>query len=202
MMSVVNERVGIFGGSFDPIHNGHLILARDARERLGLDRVVFVPAGVSPFKTEAPPADAEVRLEMVRAAVAGEPGFAVDDVEVRRGGTSFAVETVRQIRGRAEHGAGTEFFYFIGSDNVADLGAWKEIGALREMVTFVVLSRAGESGSDEGLGMPVVRRLVDISSTEVRNRVARGLSIQYLCPQCVCAVISRESLYCDGRSGD
>ncbi len=187
----MSERVGLYGGSFDPVHLGHLILAREARERLGLDRVVFIPAGVSPFKLDAPPAAAEVRLEMVRAAVAGEPGFAVDDLEVRREGASFAVQTVRELRERA--GSGVEFFYFIGDDNIADLGKWREIDELRRLVTFVVLTRNGVEDVPDG--MMVVRRRIEIASTEVRNRVARGASIQYLCPECVTAIISRENLY-------
>ncbi len=192
---MVQERVGLFGGSFDPIHFGHLILAREALEQLGLDRVVFIPAGVSPFKLEAPPVAAEFRLEMVRGAIAGEPGFEVCDLEVRRVGASFAVETVRELGGEGGRWEGADFYYFIGDDNVADLGKWREIEELRELVTFVVLTRAGVAVPPE---FPVVRRTVDISSTEVRNRVARGRSIQYLCPQCVCSVIGRESLYRDG----
>ncbi len=125
LREVVKERVGLYGGSFDPIHFGHLILAREAREQLGLDRVVFIPAGVSPFKLDAPPAGAEVRLEMVRAAVTGEPGFEVSDLEVRREGASFAIQTVRELRER--WGEAVEFFYFIGDDNLADLDKWREI---------------------------------------------------------------------------
>jgi nicotinate-nucleotide adenylyltransferase len=119
-------------------------------------------------------------------------------------GASFAVETVRELGGAGGRWEGAEFFYFIGDDNVADLGKWREIEALRELVTFVVLARGGSGGTgwnpsvQGGDGMPVVRRVVEISSTEVRNRVARGRSIQYLCPQCVCAVIARENLYVDG----
>lgn len=194
MTAKMAERVGLFGGSFDPVHFGHLILAREALEELGLDRVVWIPAGVSPFKLEAPPVSAEVRLEMVRAAVAGEPRFVVEDWEVRRGGASFTIDTVRELQGRAE--VGVEWFYFIGDDNLADLEKWREIAELRRRVQFVVLTR------HEAVAAPewalVVRRQIDISSTEVRNRVACGRSIQYLCPESVCEMIRSRRLYCDG----
>ena len=185
----VMERVGLFGGSFDPIHSGHLILAREARERLGLDRVVLIPAGVSPFKLEAPPAAAGLRLEMVRVAVAEEPGFEVCEAEVWREGATFAIETVREL------GAlwpGAELFYLIGDDNLADLEKWREIDELRKRVTFVVLTRRDVVVPE---GMPAVTRMVDISSTEVRERVAAGLSIRYLVPEGVRTVIEREGLY-------
>ena len=104
-------KTALYGGSFDPIHHGHLILAREAMEQLGLDRVVFIPAAVSPFKLDAKPAPADVRLAMVRAAIAGEAGFECDDSEVHRPGPSFTVDTVEAWKKRAP---GDELFYFIG----------------------------------------------------------------------------------------
>jgi nicotinate-nucleotide adenylyltransferase len=183
------RRTGLFGGSFDPIHVGHLILAREALERLALERVIFIPAGISPHKLDRAPAPAEARLEMVRAAVEGEPGFEVDDCEMRREGPSFAVDTARLMQARDP---GAELFYFIGEDNLAKLDTWREIGELRRLVQFVVLAR-GPSGEDGGF--PRITRQVDVSSTEVRNRVARGLSIRYLLPAAACEVIYRNGLY-------
>ncbi len=182
-------RVGLFGGSFDPIHIGHLVLARDALEQLGLDRVIFIPAAISPHKLHREPAPAEARLEMVRAAVEGEPGFEVEDCELGREGPSFTIDTVRLLRKR--HPADT-FFYFIGDDNLAKLHTWREIDELKRLAQFVVLSR--EAG-DVPCEFPCVRRQVDISSTEVRKRVARGQSIRYLLPQQACEVIHRNGLY-------
>ncbi len=188
-MRGVARRTGLFGGSFDPIHNGHLILAREARERLGLDRVIFIPARISPHKLDRNPAPAELRLAMVRAAIAGEAGFECDDLEVRREGPSYAIETVRELRGRFPE---DEFLYFIGEDNLAKLSTWAEIDALRRMVQFVVLDRDA-GGPDENF--PRICRQVEVSSTEVRNRVARGQSIRYLLPEAACDIIYRNGLY-------
>ncbi|HEY8902433.1 MAG TPA: nicotinate-nucleotide adenylyltransferase [Chthoniobacterales bacterium] len=183
------ERVGLFGGSFDPIHIGHLILAREAREQLGLDRVIFIPAAISPHKMNREPAPALARLEMVRAAVEGEPGFEVDDCEIRRQGPSYTIDTIRHFR---ERSPADELFYFIGADNLPSLDTWREIEELRRLVQFVVLERESGGGQCE---FPRVYRQIDVSSTEVRNRVARGQSIRYLLPYRACEVIYRQGLY-------
>lgn len=183
------RRTGLFGGSFDPIHFGHLILAREAMERLSLDRVVFIPAAISPHKLDTPPSPADARLEMVRAAVEGEPGFEVEDCEFRREGPSFTVDTVRWMR---ERNPDDELFYFIGDDNLAKLHTWHGFDALAAMVRFVVLTRH-EDVPD--CPYPVIARRIDISSTDVRNRVARGLSVRYLLPESACEVIYRRGLY-------
>lgn len=178
-------RIGLFGGSFDPIHHGHLILAREAREKLGLDTVVFLPARISPHKLDRPPAPAEWRLRMVQAAIRDEQGFLCDDRELWREGPSFAIDTVREYR--AAH-PGAELFYFIGDDNTEALHTWKEIDALRREVTFIVLARGGA-------GEVAVSRKVEISSSEIRKRVASGLSVRYLLPEVVCAMILQNGLY-------
>jgi nicotinate-nucleotide adenylyltransferase len=183
------ERVGLFGGSFDPIHIGHLILAREAREQLGLDRVIFIPAAISPHKLDREPAPAHARLEMVRAAVEGEPGFEVDDSEIQRDGPSYTIHTIRHFR---ERRPSDELFYFIGADNLPSLDTWREIEELRKLVQFVVLERESGGGPCE---FPRVYRQIDVSSTEVRNRVARGQSIRYLLPYRACEVIYRLGLY-------
>lgn len=185
------RRTGLFGGSFDPIHIGHLILAREAREQLGLDRVIFIPAAISPHKLDRRPAPAAARLEMVRAAIAGEAGFECDDCELHREGPSFTIDTVRTMRVRYPDDA---FFYFIGGDNLAKLDTWCEIGELRRLVQFVVLDRRG---GGTGAGLLRVSRPVEVSSTEIRNRVARGESIRYLLPDKACEVIYRNGLYRD-----
>lgn len=183
------QRTGLFGGSFDPIHVGHLLLAREAKEQLGLDRVIFIVAAISPHKLDRTPAPAADRLAMVRAAVAGEPGFEVEDGELTREGPSFTVDTVRALRERYPDDA---FFYFIGADNVAKLPTWREIDALRRLAEFVVLDR----GEDvDTTGFLRVARQVDVSSTEIRKRVARGKSIRYLLPEAAREVIERNELY-------
>jgi nicotinate-nucleotide adenylyltransferase len=188
-MSSSPKKIGLYGGSFDPIHNGHLILARDAMERLELDLVVFLPARISPHKVNRPPASAESRCRMVSESIVDEPGFLVDDRELRREGPSFTVDTVREYQ--------TEFpeaklYYFIGDDNLDELYTWKEIDQLKELVQFVVLSRAGMPFLAE---FPMITRRVEISSTEIRNRIARGQSVRYMVPYPACQVIKMLGLY-------
>ena len=186
---ISSEKIGLFGGSFDPIHHGHLILARDAMESLGLDRVIFIPVNVSPHKLARAPVAARLRCEMVAAAIAGEPRFSMDACEAEREGPSFAVDTVRLMRQRFPK---AEIFYFIGEDNVPGLHTWREIDALRKMATFVVIAR-GDLRPVEGF--PVISRQIDISSTDIRNRIAHGLSVRYLLPDAVSAILARHQLY-------
>lgn len=190
---IYGKKVGLFGGSFDPVHHGHLILARDAMESLGLDKVVFIPAGVSPHKVARPPGRADLRVAMLEAAVAGVDRFEVDRSEVEREGPSYTIETVRRLISREP---GTEFHYFIGDDNIPALDTWHEIDELRRLVRFVVLSR---HGIDAGAGFPAISRRVDISSSDIRNRVAAGLPVRYLLPDNVCDIIQRHGLYRNER---
>jgi nicotinate-nucleotide adenylyltransferase len=183
------RKLGLFGGSFDPIHHGHLILAREALESLGLDRVIFIPSGISPHKLARPPAPAGLRCQMVEAAVRDEPGLDWDDCEIRREGPSFAIDTVREMAARYP-GAG--LYFFIGEDNLASLHTWKDIAALRTLVTFVILSR-GLGTPDPG--GPVISRPIEISSTGIRNRIASGQSVRYLLPDSACEMISQHRLY-------
>ena len=183
------RKLGLFGGSFDPIHHGHLILAREALESLGLDRVLFIPSGISPHKLARPPASADLRCRMVEAAVRDEAGLGWDDCEIRRPGPSFAIDTVREMAFRHP---GADLYFFIGEDNLASLHTWKDIAVLRTLVKFVVLSR-GRGPSDHGF--PAVSRPVDISSTEIRDRIASGRSVRYLLPESACEMISQHRLY-------
>ena len=186
---ISSEKIGLFGGSFDPIHHGHLILARDAMESLGLDRVVFIPVNVSPHKLAHPPVAARLRCEMVAAAIAGEPRFSMDACEAEREGPSFAVDTVRLMRRRFPQ---AELFYFIGEDNVSSLHTWREIDELKKLASFVVLARGNLQPVK---GFPVISRNIDISSTDIRNRIARRLPVRYLLPDAVCAILTRHQLY-------
>ena len=182
-------RTALYGGSFDPIHHGHLILAREAMERLSLDRVIFIPAAQSPHKLARIPAPPPVRLSMVRAAIAGEPRFECDDSEVKREGPSFTVDTVEAWRAKAP---GDEFFYLIGGDNVRELPTWRRYGELRGMAQFVVFGRDASAPPHDFLR---VDRRVDISATGVRKRVAEGRSIRYLVPEAVREIIETHRLY-------
>jgi nicotinate-nucleotide adenylyltransferase len=185
-------RTALYGGSFDPIHHGHLILAREAMEQLGLDRVVFIPAAQSPHKLTRQPAPPAVRLSMVRVAVAGERGFECDGSETEREGPSFTVDTVEAWRVKAP---GDELFYLIGEDNVRELPTWRRYEELRGMVQFVVFGRDASAPPHE---FPCVKRRVDISATEVRKRVAEGRSIRYLVPEAVREIIEALRLYQGG----
>jgi nicotinate-nucleotide adenylyltransferase len=182
-------RLGLYGGSFDPIHHGHLILARDAIEQLALDRVVFIPAAVSPHKLDRHPAPAEVRRAMIAAAIAGDPRFVLDDSELIRAGPSFTIDTAEQVRAKFP---GAELFYFIGADNLRELHTWRRIDELRRLVQFVVFER---DTSDAAHGFPTLARRIDISATEIRARVARSESIRYLVPEPVRALIEQHHLY-------
>jgi nicotinate-nucleotide adenylyltransferase len=182
------KKLGIYGGTFDPIHHGHLILARETRERLNLDRIIFVPAAVSPFK-DKPATPAADRLAMVEAAVAGETGFTVDPLELNRPGPSFTIDTIETIRAREPD---PELFYLLGQDNVTDLPKWHRFSDLQKLVRFVVLDRAGDKSDHSFL---VVGRKIDISATDIRKRVASGRSIRYLVPSAVEEIIRSRRLY-------
>jgi len=187
-------RLGVYGGAFDPPHLGHLVAASGACEALRLDRLLWVPSAVHPLK--AVRTAAAVRLEMVNAAIAGDPRFAADDLELRRTGPSYTVDTLRELREREPM---AELFFLTGADNLADLPRWREPDEVARLATLAVVSRAGESVPVDGrypaLAVRVTR--VDLSSTEIRRRVAAGQSIRYLVPEAVRAVIQRERLYRD-----
>jgi len=172
-------KIGLYGGSFNPIHHGHLILARDALEQLSLDKVVFILAKVSPFKLSLPsPVPGKFRAHLLEVALKGEPELEWDDCELGRDGPSYAIDTVRQMRRRYPT---AEFFYFIGDDHLPTLSKWKEYKTLCRQIHFVVLSRgAVTSGTTT---FPTIRRRLDISSSEIRNRLSRGYSIRYLLPE-------------------
>jgi len=174
------------------VHIGHLVLAREAAEAMEIERVMFIPAFVSPFKCDRPPAPPEDRLEMVRLAVAEEPLFECSDIEIARGGPSFAIDTVREVRSALPD---AQMHFFIGFDNVGDLGDWRESDALRELVQFVVLAREVDQAVSD---LPVISRRIEISSTEIRNRVACGKSIRYLVPENVSRFIESRGLYRNG----
>jgi len=186
-------RLALYGGTFDPVHHGHLVLARDALEELQLDRVVFIPANLSPHKLASSPAPAALRREMLAAAIADEPGFALDDSELQLAGPSYTIDTVERVR--AAH-PGAKIFYLIGADNVRDLHTWRRIEDLRQLVEFVVFGR-GEAASQGPDSFRTLSRRIDISATEIRRRVARGASIRYLVPEPVRSIIITHQLYQD-----
>jgi nicotinate-nucleotide adenylyltransferase len=191
-------RLGIFGGSFDPPHVGHLLVAQDARDALHLDRLLVIPAAQQPLKgADQTPADH--RLTMVQAAFDGIDGIEVDPVEIRRGGLSFMVDTVETVR---ERFAGALIHLLVGEDVVSSLPRWREPERLLAMVRLVVLTRgqggAAEPAPQEGLAATAVRlatRRVDVSSTEVRARIREGRSLRGFVPDTVATYIASTGLY-------
>lgn len=182
-------KLGLYGGSFDPIHHGHLLLARQALEELALDQILFLPAAHSPHKLARTPTPGKIRREMVAAAIDGEPGFALEDCDLKRSGPSYAIDTVTELRARWPD---AEFHYLIGQDNVAKLSTWHRFEDLAREVRFVVFGRGSEAPA---AGFASIARRVDISATDVRARVACGRSIRYLVPEAVCQLIAHHHLY-------
>lgn len=198
-------RLGIFGGSFDPPHIGHLLAAVDAYEALSLDRLVFVPAAAQPLKLGAAAATAQQRLDMVRLMVGDDPRFAVDPIEIARAGLSYTVETLAEFERRAPD---AERFFLVGADTLGSFTRWREPEQVLRLARLVVLRRAtpaetpsfGEEGelprAPAGLEPLVLEtRRVDVSSTEVRARVRAGQSIHGFVPDAVAAYIERARLY-------
>jgi nicotinate-nucleotide adenylyltransferase len=191
-------KIGFLGGSFDPVHFGHLLAAQDARERHGLDRVVLVPAYHVPLKpADEPRAGAADRLAMLRAAVAGDPRLEVSDFELTRGGVSYTIDSARHFRGLYP---GAELYWIIGGDQLARLPLWKDIAGLGKLIAFIVMERPGFSLAAAAL-LPGVRlhryegHVFAVSSTELRDRAARGLPLDYFVPPAVAALIGKKKLY-------
>ncbi len=190
-------KIGLLGGSFDPLHIGHLVIAQDALEGLGLDRVDFIPAAESPLKGRELTASAEHRLEMLRLATEGDARFGVLDLELKRGGMSYTVDTVRTL---ADRSPGDRHYWILGSDQLQRLAEWKSIGALVGLVEFVHLFRPGV-GPAVAPPIPGLRlhsvpgHEIAISSSELRDRVSRGLPLVPFMPMKVAEFIATHSIY-------
>lgn len=197
-----SHRLGLLGGTFDPPHVGHLVVAQDAVERLSLHRLLFVVAGDPPHKARESLSPAPVRLEMVRAAVAGNPRLGVSAVEMERSGPTYTVDTVRLFRQDYPEAL---LFFLMGADQLAEFHEWREPEVIASMATVVAMAREGvaaetwpTAGMPHGLKVDVVHLHVtrlDISSTDVRERVREGRSIQYLVPLEVQSIIEGHGLY-------
>jgi nicotinate-nucleotide adenylyltransferase len=188
------SRLGVFGGTFDPVHLGHLRAAENAREALALTEVVFVPAGQPPHRP-APGGSAFDRYAMVALATASHPGFVASDVEVARAGASYTVETLAALRaGRPE----AELVLIVGSDTYPELGTWREAARLRSLCTLAVVRRPGPE-EDVSRPEPGVAHVpgpgLPISASQVRQRVHAGESVRYLVPDGVADYIAKRGLY-------
>lgn len=188
-------RIGIYGGSFDPVHHGHLLVAQAALDELGLSKVVFVPAARSPFKPESSPAPDKMRIEMLQLALAGRMDMDVSSWEIDRGGISYTVDTIRYFQAVYET---LEIFTLIGADQCAGLARWKSASELRLMTQFAVIPRPGlpDARLPDGFKGTFLRGyLVNISSTTIRRRLANHLPIQWMVPPEIDDFIRRNSLY-------
>jgi nicotinate-nucleotide adenylyltransferase len=189
------QRIGLYGGSFDPIHTGHVLVGQAALEELQLERLFFIPAARSPFKPEQQPAPCELRLAMIRLALAGRTNCEVDDVEIQRGGPSFTVDTVRYF---AQRFPGAKLFYLVGADNVPGLPKWREADALAKLADFVVIPRPGDAPVP--LPAPFHGQYLKgfpfgVSASQIRARVKARQPIEPLVPPVVAEVIRNNQLY-------
>jgi nicotinate-nucleotide adenylyltransferase len=205
-------KIGIFGGSFDPIHNAHLILAECAREQLGLDQVRFVPAKISPLKQDRLPIDDKHRVEMVRLAINGNSHFAIDTRELDRGGISYTIDTLLAMKTEFPE---AEFWLLMGADSLADFKKWKSPSQLLELCRLGVMVRPDSSGvirdldwsetqsllpsslKDRGVGCAIPAPVLQISSTNLRLQCREERSIRYQVPASVEAYIRQHGLYLD-----
>lgn len=188
-------KIGLFGGSFDPVHFGHLLVAQAAIEELGLGRLFFIPAAQSPFKPDSKPAPAAVRLQLLRLSLAGKTNCEIDEQEIRRGGVSYTLDTLRDYAGKFP---GAELFYLIGADHVAHLPEWRAPDELARMAEFVVIPRPGEL--EVNFPAPFRGRWLKgfplaVSSLAIRARLKAGLPIEPLVPPNVAEAIRNNRLY-------
>lgn len=191
------ERIGIFGGSFNPPHVAHLLIAELVREQFRFDRILWIPNNRSPLKAPEGLAGADDRLAMTRLAIRGNDGFDVSEIEIGRAGVSYTVETVRALQDRRPRAA---FHLIIGSDSLDGLARWHEPEELMERVPFVVFRRPGfaDASAPAGHAERIVfadAPLLEISSTIIRSRVRAGHSIRYMVPDAVCEYVHDRELY-------
>jgi nicotinate-nucleotide adenylyltransferase len=189
------ERLGLFGGSFNPVHLGHLLVAKAALEELGLSALFFIPAAQSPFKPEMLLAPAEQRLRLLRLALAGQTRCRIDDQEIARGGVSYTIDTVRNY---AERFPKSELWYLIGSDHVRLLPKWRAADELAKLVRFAVIPRPGEGAGElppTFRGTSLVGWPISLSASQVRERAKAGLALEGLVPDAVAEAIRNNRLY-------
>lgn len=198
-------RLGVFGGTFDPIHYGHLVAAEEVRYRLRLDKVLFVPAGMPPHKLDHDITPTRHRLAMLELAIASNPGFALSRVDIDRHGPCYTVDTLALLH--EEYGPGTELFFLMGMDSLADILTWKDPERLIRLARIVVVGRPGFQADVDELDkvLPgaaericiVDTPLMEVSSSDIRQRVREGAPIRYQVPEAVEAYIRAHRLYAD-----
>jgi nicotinate-nucleotide adenylyltransferase len=196
--------IGILGGTFDPVHTGHLVVAEEVTDRLRLDEVVFVPAGQPWLKANNTISAAEHRVQMVKLAIAGKPCFKLSTIEIERPGPTYSVDTIRELR--EELSTGSELYFVLGWDNLEQLPRWHQPGLLVSMCRLVAVPRVGFAVPDlasldediPGLSQRVImldKPQIDISASVIRQRVRQGLPISHLVPEVVEKYIKEHGLY-------
>ncbi|MER5458496.1 nicotinate-nucleotide adenylyltransferase [Micromonospora sp. NPDC002389] len=193
------RRVGIMGGTFDPIHHGHLVAASEVADRFGLDEVVFVPTGRPWQKADVPVSPAEDRYLMTVIATASNPRFQVSRVDIDRGGPTYTVDTLRDLR--AEYGPKAQLFFITGADALERILSWKDLDEIFELAHFIGVTRPGFELTDAHVPADTVSLVqvpaMAISSTDCRARVSRGVPVWYLVPDGVVQYIAKRRLYQD-----
>jgi nicotinate-nucleotide adenylyltransferase len=189
------QRLGLFGGAFNPVHLGHLLVAQAALEELGLDKLFFIPASQSPFKPQDPTAPAALRLRWLRLALTGQANCELDDREIHRGGVSYTIDTARDY---AQRFAGAKLFFLIGADNVPKLAQWREANELAGLLEFVAVPRPGEKPIEfprPFRGVALKGHPLELSSSEIRARIKAGLPVDHLLPTFVAGAIGESGAY-------
>ncbi|HTY45825.1 MAG TPA: nicotinate-nucleotide adenylyltransferase [Patescibacteria group bacterium] len=186
-------KIGILGGTFNPVHIGHLILAEEVREKLALDKVIFVPTYLPPHKDNSDVAQAADRYAMIRKAIRGNRYFGISDTEIKRGGRSYTIDTVRQFKRRYPH---DDLYYITGSDLLKYLEEWKDLDEVIRMVRFVVATRPGYPLEKIPAYIKTVAiRAVDVSAFEIRQAIQAHTSFRYLVPESVFEYIVKNGVY-------
>ena len=204
-------RIGILGGTFNPIHIGHLIMAESARETFGLSKILFIPCAIPPHKKASDLAAPKLRLQMLERALAGNPNFSACDMEIVRGGKSYSYDTLKELR--AAHGPKDRFFFIIGADSLEQILSWHRIRELMKLCRFIVVERPQDEAKP---AREILRKMsradrryfgeyilnafpIGVSSRQIRERLRRGLSVRYLVPEAVEVFLARTGLYQKGR---
>lgn len=189
------QHIGIFGGTFDPPHKGHIVIAKQAMKQLGLDCVYFIPAYIPPHKQQHSSTTAKHRLKMLKLAVSGKRGFKVSTIELRRRGISYTIDTLNEFKKRFSK---AELVLIIGADNLAQFNSWKSPKAILQLAILAVYKRKGFNISlkDNTIDFVLLKgRMLRVSSTEIRNKIKMRLPIRALVPNSIALYIKQHSLY-------
>lgn len=203
------QSIGVFGGTFNPIHNGHLLIAEEARTRLKLDKVIFIPSANPPHKEMSGLVEGRHRLKMIGSAIKNNPFFMASDIELKRGGRSYSIETIKTLK--EKYSKGTKVFFIMGADSILEFMTWKNWEDLLKLCNLVVSPRPGYKVNLNATKSKMQRKLCDkslvkniyfietsafdISSTEVRKSIKKGGSVKYFIPEGVIEYINKNKLY-------